>query len=541
MGARHSCTKRELTVTVCTWNLGNNAPTTGFSWLGASRESDIYAVGVQEAIYDRRDGFIDMEMDLFVSIHKELGEDKYDVIRQQSLTPRTDKTYVNERAFIQACREGKASPSGIRVMLLVKKSLIAEGWTIEDDDVNLQTCGRLGGVSGNKGGINVSFRIGETWLSFMSAHFNAHTEELERRILDYGSVMAGLHPVADDFGEKVDYQVMEADDQQYVRNVEQMNKCHVVFAFGDFNFRLEPMEADGVTAKPKPEDYQEVLDDVDMRQWDSMATYDQLLREKAKGRVFHGFVEKAPGHPQFLPTFKLNKKTGAGPWNPKRVPSWCDRVLWRSIGPKVECHKYVSHPEPQYAPNTSDHTPVSAWFSVEVRKAGINKAGLASSFSKMRSRGSSVKSRSMVITDLQYEPEITHIVPLYLDEDEPDKAAALGQIKAAQLYISMYHTSLKQRQKTKSQLWNDVAVKWSDTIKLDTQAAIEDITAHPLLICLRNNLAMENKTHRFGECMIDMRELYDSAAKGGGTFKVLVMQRGTPRGFISGKFEITGV
>lgn len=43
-----------------------------------------------------------MEMDLFVSIHKELGEDKYDVVRQQSLTPRTDKTYVNERAFIQA-------------------------------------------------------------------------------------------------------------------------------------------------------------------------------------------------------------------------------------------------------------------------------------------------------------------------------------------------------------------------------------------------------------------------------------------------------
>ena len=149
----------------------------------------------------------------------------------------------------------------------------------------------------------------------------------------------------------------------------------------------------------------------------------------------------------------------------------------QSIGPKVECHKYVSHPEPQYAPNTSDHTPVSAWFSVEVRKAAV-KAGLASSFSKMRRRsgGSSVKSMSMVVTDLQYEPEITHIVPLYLDEDEPDEAAALGQIKAAQLYISMYHTSLKERQKTKAQLWNDVAVKWSDTIKLDTQAAIEDVS-----------------------------------------------------------------
>ena len=36
-----------------------------------------------------------------------------------------------------------------------------------------------------------------------------------------------------------------------------------------------------------------------------------------------------------------------------------------------------------------------------------------------------------------------------MDEDEPDEAAALAQIKQARLYISMYHISLKERQKTK--------------------------------------------------------------------------------------------
>ena len=35
----------------------------------------------------------------------------------------------------------------------------------------------------------------------------------------------------------------------------------------------------------------------------------------------------------------------------------------------------------------------------------------------IQGRGTSVKNRSMVITDLQYEPEITHIVPLYDDFD----------------------------------------------------------------------------------------------------------------------------
>ncbi len=71
------------------------------------------------------------------------------------------------------------------------------------------------------------------------------------------SVMAGLHPVADDFAEPKDYTVMEAGDQQYVRNVEQMNKCHVMFAFGDFNFRLEPLYQDG-TPIQKPDDLAEV-------------------------------------------------------------------------------------------------------------------------------------------------------------------------------------------------------------------------------------------------------------------------------------------
>ena len=73
-----------------------------------------------------------MEMDCFVSLHRAVGEDKYEVVQQQSLTPRTDKTYKSKEAFVEACRAhpDKVSPSGIRLIILAKKTLMEEGWSV---------------------------------------------------------------------------------------------------------------------------------------------------------------------------------------------------------------------------------------------------------------------------------------------------------------------------------------------------------------------------------------------------------------------------
>lgn len=43
------------------------------------------------------------------------------------------------------------------------------------------------------------------WVSFLTAHLNAHTEYLERRIADFETIMFGLHAQSDDLGERETY------------------------------------------------------------------------------------------------------------------------------------------------------------------------------------------------------------------------------------------------------------------------------------------------------------------------------------------------
>ena len=72
--------------------------------------------------------------------------------------------------------------------------------------------------------------------------------------------------------------------------------------------------------------------------WPALRAADQLNRECRRGAALHGFQEVDLA---FVPTFKRNdklKKYQAPPepgtvayFSRKRVPSWCDRVLYRSL------------------------------------------------------------------------------------------------------------------------------------------------------------------------------------------------------------------
>ena len=80
---------------------------------------------------------------------------------------------------------------------------------------------------------------------------------------------------------------------------------------------------------------------------------DELQREVAEGRVFAGFTDALThcferGHNvvanaadgakgwTFAPTFKMKRAVAFG-YNPQRVPSFTDRVLWRSAPGREQC------------------------------------------------------------------------------------------------------------------------------------------------------------------------------------------------------------
>lgn len=127
------------------------------------------------------------------------------------------------------------------------------------------------------------------------------------------------------------------------RSTNQRLSCRNVFWFGDFNYRNR------VTR-----DF--AFDNIKMQDWDNLQRFDQLNEERAKKRVFEGFIEPRIA---FGPTYKFDPDTDNWDSSEKqRTPSWCDRILFRGDG--IAVLAYSSHPEF----TISDHKPVSGLFLV---------------------------------------------------------------------------------------------------------------------------------------------------------------------------------
>ena len=141
-----------------------------------------------------------------------------------------------------------------------------------------------------------------------------------------------------------------------------------------------------------------VADLAALGRFDALAEGDQLRREMSRGRALRGFVE-API--TFAPTFKL--ETSSSPdrgaeedpgrrgdvdvgfprslllreYARKRIPSWCDRVLVRSLSPARACRflTYASCP----GVRSSDHAPVYASCELDFSSRGGGTFLLSSS------------------------------------------------------------------------------------------------------------------------------------------------------------------
>ena len=144
--------------------------------------------------------------------------------------------------------------------------------------------------------------------------------------------------------------------------------------------------------------------------FDALVEGDQLRREMSRGRALRGFAE-API--TFAPTFKL--ETSSSPdsgveedpgrrgdvdvgersrreYARKRIPSWCDRVLVRSLSPARACRflTYASCP----GVRSSDHAPVYASCELDFPSRGVSGASLLSSSTKRDDERESVSTKN---------------------------------------------------------------------------------------------------------------------------------------------------
>ena len=178
-------------------------------------------------------------------------------------------------------------------------------------------------------GIRLDFHGSE--LCFVTAHFAAHTEEVERRNEDFRHIC----------------ERMVFNQLQFPKRIKDHD---VIVWLGDFNYRIFDLSRGQVQQMISDDRLTELMDN------------DQLRREMSHQKVFHGFRE---GKIRFRPTYKYD--VGSDRWDSsekERVPSWCDRILWKAKdGETVTQLVYGSTRELRL----SDHKPVVGIFEIGVK------------------------------------------------------------------------------------------------------------------------------------------------------------------------------
>ena len=106
-----------------------------------------------------------------------------------------------------------------------------------------------------------------------------------------------------------------------------------------------------------------VVADIQKGDLSRLAAQDQLLKEMKNNRAFR-LRPFSEGPLVFAPTYKYDRRSDEYDSSEKRrVPAWCDRVLWRSREPsRVKQLHYR-----RYEANVSDHRPISSAFRMTVK------------------------------------------------------------------------------------------------------------------------------------------------------------------------------
>ncbi|XP_037706380.1 phosphatidylinositol 3,4,5-trisphosphate 5-phosphatase 1 [Choloepus didactylus] len=318
-----------ITIFIGTWNMGNAPPPKKItSWFlskgqGKTRDDsadylphDIYVIGTQE---------------------DPLGEKEWlEILRHslQEITSMTFKTIAIHTLW------------NIRIVVLAKPEHENRISHICTDNVKTGIANTLG----NKGAVGVSFMFNGTSLGFVNSHLTSGSEKKLRRNQNYMNILRFLA-----LGDK---------------KLSPFNITHRfthLFWLGDLNYRMElPVsEAETIIQKIKQQQYTDLL------------SHDQLLMERKEQKVFLHFEEEEI---TFAPTYRFERLTRDKYAYTKQkatgmkynLPSWCDRVLWKSYPlVHVVCQSYGSTSDIM----TSDHSPVFATFEAGVTSQFVSKNG----------------------------------------------------------------------------------------------------------------------------------------------------------------------
>ncbi|CAI0541031.1 unnamed protein product [Linum tenue] len=393
--------KDQFRVLIGTWNVGQGRPSQEamMSWLGSTAgDVGIVVVGLQEV--DMGAGFLAM------SAAKETVGLEGSAIGQWWLD--NIGRALGEGSVFE--RMGSRQLAGLLVSLWVRKNMRQH---VGDVDAGAVPCG-FGRAIGNKGGVGLRIRVRDRIMCFVNCHLAAHLEAVNRRNADFDHIYrnmvfgkptipnaAGMLLMILRFlfcccslafstyliwilyytygfpfilsvaaGVSSSSHTLKSDNNNNGSSEDtkpELSDADMVVFFGDFNYRLF-----GIS-------YDEARDFVSQRSFDWLRERDQLRAEMKAGRVFQGMHEAIITFP---PTYKFERNVpGLGGYDSgekKRIPAWCDRVIFRDTRPgsstpsqcecSLECPvvSAVIQYEAVMDVTESDHKPVRCKFHIQV-------------------------------------------------------------------------------------------------------------------------------------------------------------------------------
>ena len=203
----------------------------------------------------------------------------------------------------------------------------------------------IGNTLGNKGGIGISFAIGNSRVCFVNSHLSAHQNNVGRRTFEFAKISYDLAEAICDLNGYTGLSNVNKDDGDVANPL--LSSFDLVFWFGDMNYRIQGTR--------------EVVDGLlENNMHGVLLNNDQLTMLMRFDKVYAGFTE-GPLH--FRPTYKFNDSSDDYDTSKKRrIPSWTDRIIFKDDADKVELLAYDSVANLR----TSDHRPVYANFRVHV-------------------------------------------------------------------------------------------------------------------------------------------------------------------------------
>lgn len=289
-----------------------------------------------------------------------------------------------EWEFVHAVRRKQ-----MRIRMYARREIFGE---LKDLEFGAENTG-IAHVVANKGGQVIKIRIRDTTLCFVNSHLAAHEGKMAKRNENIVEIVNGVR----------------LGDQAI-----DMYQFDHIFWFGDLNYRISiPGMAD------KQEQCAKVMAKIDEGKFADLWAYDELGHEVTSKRVLTDF-HSAPC--DFKPTFKLKRQVGNA-YNLKRTPSFCDRVLYRSLpghANRLDVLEFTSADDF----STSDHKPVRALISVEpsppVQLLHSVPTGMARfpqlKFFNLRAKGLAALDTGVVLTKQTLEEE----------EEEEEEPGSLG-------------------------------------------------------------------------------------------------------------------